>query len=323
MQNMKGMCMRLTLLRTQDLTPRPSRCRNARGALIFGLLLLTFFLAACDSAGPTLTPTRAISGPTLAASPTVQIFTSEELYGTSVAFGGPGQNNLTAAPLPSRGGLPPVMRATAVGDLPAQIEIFLADQTSVIGDLYSSGDALMRGPGLLLIGAEGALWGTMASQARAAGITVLVIPLRPVPEITDMNTLLTALSELPTVDPSRLGVVIQGWSTELLFPLCAQQPLCDFAVLIGPQDQGILLGGLINYQSRPLLVVAGENDAESMAAAVALNTTAPEGTSRLITRPVVDANLLVNDSALVTDIVAWVSTALGAVPNALPTLEHQ
>jgi|GEM_PF-807094 len=313
--------MSFTLLRAQYRL----QAHHQRGhtALCVGLLLLIVLLAACDSAAPTSTPGRIFSGPTLAASPTIAILTSEELYGTSVAFGGDGQNNSTAAPLPSRGGLPPIMRATAVGDLPAQIEIFLEDQTSVLGDLYSTGDALLRGPGLLLIGLENSIWGDMAAQARAAGISVLVITLRVTPAPTDLGSLLTALSELPTVDPSRLGVVVQGEVTDRIFAQCATQPLCDFAALIGPRNRDALVSTFTLYQPRPVLLVAGENDAASTTAAVALASAATQTTTRLITRASLAANSLQSDSALVAELVAWVSTALVAVPSVLPTIERQ
>lgn len=306
--------MRLTLPR---LSLRDSVSR------VPGLLLMITLLAACDAVAPTLTPTRLVSGPTLAASATVQILDSEQLYGTSVAFGGDGQNNSTAAPLPSRGGLPPIMRATAVGGLPARIEIFLTDETSVVGELYSTGDALLRGPGLLLLGSETTLWGTTGVQARASGITVLMIPLPQTPAPTDLNTLLTALSELPTVDPSRVGVVVQGPDTDLLFAECAALPLCDFAGLIGPHDRDLLINAFRTYSPRPLLLVVGENDAASTTAAVALVSAAPQATTRYITRRAVSDDLLQNDTALVTDLVGWISTALVAVPVALPTIERQ
>lgn len=301
------------------------RARSQSGymPLCVGLPLLIVLLAACDSAAPTSTPSRILSGPTLAASPTVAILTSEELYGTSVAFGGDGQNNSTSAPLPSRGGLPPIIRATAINDLPAQIEIFLEDQTSVLGDLYSTGDALLRGPGLLLIGTENSVWGDMANQARAAGISVLVITLRVTPAPTDLGSLLTALSELPTVDPSRLGVVVQGEITDRIFAQCATQPLCDFAALIGPRNRDALVSTFSLYQPRPLLLVAGENDAASTAAAVALASAAPQTTTRLITRVALDENVLQSDSALMTELVAWISTTLVAIPDVLPTIERQ
>ena len=292
-------------------------------ALCLGLLLLTVLLAACDASSLTSTPSRILSAPTLAASPTVHIFSSEELYGTSVAFGGDGQNNSTAAPLPSRGGLPPIMRATAAGDLPAQIEIFLADQTSVLGDLYSAGDALLRGPGLLLIGPENATWGDMAAQTRAAGVTVLVITLRVNPAPTDLSSLLTALSELPTVDPSRLGVVVQGAMTDMIFAQCAGQPLCDFAALIGPHDRDTLLRAFSAYQPRPIMLVSGQSDAASTTAAAALASTAPQATTRVISRASLGTNILQSDSALVTELVLWVSAALTATPIALPTIERQ
>lgn len=312
--------MRPSLLSTQTFLSQPQRPHRA--LFPFGLMILMILLAACDSVGPTLTPTRAISGPTLAPSATIQIFTSEELYGTSVAFGGDGQNNSTAAPLPSRGGLPPVMRATADGNLPAQIEIFFEDQTSVLGELYSTSDALIRGPGLLLLGTDDVLWGDMASRAREAGITVLVIPLRAAPAPSDLNVLLTALSELPTVDPSRLGVFAQGAITDMMFAQCAAEPLCDFAALIGPRSRDPLVMAFSAYQPRPMLVVAGENDAASTTAAVALASAGPQGSTRLITRTVLGPNTLQSDSALVGELVTWAAMVLAAVPEALPTIER-
>jgi len=300
----------------------PVRSFKKTRVILIGLVFLLALLTACDTVTPP-TPTQIMSGPTLEASPTTHILTSEQLYGTSVAFGGDGRNNATTAPIPSRGSLPPIIRATAVGAAAARIDIFLEDGTTVSGDLYTAADALVRGPALMLIGPEKAVWGDVPQQMRTAGLTVLVVPLRVTPAATDLRSLLTSISELPTVDPSHIGMIVQGSITDVMFTQCAHEGFCLFAALIGPQDRDTLLTALSAYQPRLLFLATGDDNSASTTAAIALVSAAPQATVHRIARPTLSDSALQSDSALVTDLVAWVSAMLVTAPEMLPTIERQ
>ena len=85
---------------------------------------MVLILVGCTPAGNVPTPyaTRTLSAPGIAASPTIDLQTSEELYGSESGYTGDlGQSDLTAASLPSRGRSSPRGRRPNV--LPLAVEL--------------------------------------------------------------------------------------------------------------------------------------------------------------------------------------------------------
>ncbi|MCU0512371.1 MAG: hypothetical protein MUE40_07350 [Anaerolineae bacterium] len=272
-----------------------------------GLLLAG---CAADVVAPTLRPTRAVSGPTLVASPTIHLQTSGELYGESEF--NPGQNDPTAAALPSRSGLPPLVVGTPAAAGPQRVQMVLPDGVLLGGQLYTRG--ISRVPGLLLLAPAEAAWGTLPQRLHDAGFTVLVVTPRQPALPADLDTVLLALSEIGTVDPSLIGVLAAGSSTDMAFTGCAANGLCDAVVLLSPAGRETLLTAMNAYRPRPVLVIAGQDDAAGYAAAVAL-ASAASGLSQLITYPAGSGTaLLAQHPELNDSITAWVGQVLVLQP---------
>lgn len=224
------------------------------------LIALALLVAACEVTNPataTPTATRALSGPTLAPSPTIAIQSVDELDADSSL----GQNDLTAASLPSGGALPPV----AVGTAPASggpqiVQIVMNDGVNVSGELYESGTG--RVPGILLIGAPPGAWGDFPARLQASGFTVLAVQMREPATTADFSALLVALSEVGTVDPGSIAVIGAETGADMALIGCAVDLLCDTAALLSPLAGDTLLNIIVDYNPRPLLLAADQQDAD-------------------------------------------------------------
>src|SRR5689334_14184391 len=97
------------------------------------LPLLLLFLSACLPAAPEATATRRFTAPTLAPSPTVNIRTSDEIYGDSIRDG---QNDPTAAALPRDSALPPLDTGNVSEGGALIVDLFLSDGTALSAYLY-------------------------------------------------------------------------------------------------------------------------------------------------------------------------------------------
>ncbi|MGB1288547.1 MAG: hypothetical protein ACPG7F_18575, partial [Aggregatilineales bacterium] len=169
------------------------------------ILTLLIILTGCDAlnqAAPTATPI--LSAATLAASPTVQIRNSDELYNNVIV----GQNEPTAAAMPSNGILPPEVVATKEAGGAKVVEILLEDGTRLVADLYEriemqaietgdfSGQQPVAFPGVLLLSTERLAWDLLPLQLFQSGMTVLVVEIRANPLPTDIQTLLIAFGDI-------------------------------------------------------------------------------------------------------------------------------
>ena len=122
--------------------------------ILFGLLI-TVLAAACDNVVPTVTPERALSGPTLEASPTVLPFLPSA---EPTMWVNQGQNDPTAAALPSGGDLPPLVIGTSdPGSAFQSIQVTSEDGTQLRGDLYPNLEG-QRVPGVLRLAPGRAAW---------------------------------------------------------------------------------------------------------------------------------------------------------------------
>src|SRR5690606_141344 len=184
---------------------------------------------------PTPFPTRQLTGPTSVPSP---VFRGElPTEGPTVVFG---QNDPTAAAMPSGGDLPPLPVGDAsAGGVQQSIAITGGDGRVLTGDLFSGG--VERVPGLVMIAPDSAEWLDLPLRLQAAGFTVLTLSTSQVISTGDLSAALQSLRDVATVDPGRMGVIgaLQGADMALLG--CSVELLCDVVAVISPTQQDPLL----------------------------------------------------------------------------------
>ena len=282
------------------------------------LIVLGFVLVGCDVLDvPTPTPTQPLSGPTLEASPTVQIFTSEELYPGNAEAG----FNPTTSSLPARAALPPLAIGTREPGGALTVEIVVADDVILLGDLYARGDlptvanadgseTLQRQPGILILASLRSEWGNFPAFLSSQGATVLVVEMRQPPVAADMDALLTSLSESGTVDPGRIGVIGAGTGADMALMGCAVTPICAATVLLSPQGRDTLANVVASYNPRPLFIAAATDDATSFAAAQAVALSASNARFEQFTTGR-GPTLLSLYPELPDQIVEWLLTSVG------------
>lgn len=237
--------------------------------IILGVVLL-LCLAACDPEIPTLEPTRTLTGPTIAPSADPFIFGPPTEYAGDYEL--TGQIEATAAALPAGGMLPPVPVGTANVQGAEPVQITVAEDLFLTGELYQTG--IERLPGLLLWGDDTpSAWGDLPHRLRDAGFIVLVVPMWDEAAPEDLSLLLETLTT-GLADPSYIGVIGTGRGADLALIGCADQPICDTVVMLSPLSQPALISALPRYNPRPLLQVVTEQDEESFIVAQAVNAAA-------------------------------------------------
>jgi hypothetical protein len=221
-------------------------------------LLLAFFITACDNLPVAITPSYVLSGPTL--EPSAEFFPAvQTAEPTEQQF--IGQNDPTAASLPSGGELPPM----PVGDVelgsPRQpVQVTAPDGTQMEGDLYmasSEGPA----PGVLMIAPDRSAWLDLPLRLQNIGFTVMAITLRPEASIGDVDTMLRALTQIESVDAGRMGVIGAEAGADLGLVACAQGSPCDVLVMLSPVQQTTVNNAILQYNPRPLFMSAGQEEA--------------------------------------------------------------
>lgn len=272
--------------------------------LLFLIILLT--LTACDlpsQNSATVTPTRALSAPTLVVSPSPVIRSSDELYDDNEVF--VGQSNPTIAALPVDGNLPPIQQNTD-GNV---VEVVLSDGNVLLGDLYQSGDT--RQPGILLVGSDRSAWGTLPLELQGAGYTVLVIEAGPIPQARHVETMMRTFINVGTVDPAKIGVIGEAQSADTVMLACAVDELCDVVALLSPLARDTLLNIIPSYGTRPLFIATSNQDAESYPTALALTQTAQGDTRFVEVNGGQGAGLIQFQPDLTNQLVAWFTTYIG------------
>lgn len=267
--------------------------RHSLAWTLRGLTTLAL-LTACtglDAPLPTFTP--AFSGPTIAPSP--QPFLGPPTEGPPLEGRAVGMSDPTAAAQPNQGALPPRLVNAPDGGQPAQtIEITAFDGAPLAGLLYQIGTE--RRPGVLLLGLPESDWGEFPAQLSAEGFTVLVIGLRAGGDERDVQAMIEALIS-GAADPAHIAVIGASRGADAALTGCALMPACDTVVLLSPLDQRAGLAALAQFNPRPVMLAASEEDADSFAVAQALNAAAAgdklfqplaqagHGTALLINRP--------------------------------------
>lgn len=277
--------------------------RTPHSVLLITLLLL---LSACAAPPATLTPTNALSGPTIEASPTI-----DPLPFPSPVPGENYFNNYfdpTAAGLPSGAQLPPELVTTPVpNQIFQEIELIASDDTPLFGDLYQQNQ---RVPGVLLLTRNRFDWGLLPEQLYAAGFTVLTMDIRSGAGLEDFEVMIQALAS-GIADPGRLVVIGGGEGADLALLGCATEGLCDAAALLSPRGGQTLVNVMANYNPRPLLVAASEEDTEAFTTIEGLQAAA---TGEVLFQPFQGAGsgavIVQNRTDMLGFLVGWVERVM-------------
>lgn len=278
-----------------------------RGAALGAALLLA--PAACDTLlpPPTPTPTMIMSGPTIEASPTLNL-----VQPTNVSFDAVvATNNATVAALAPDSVVPPVIIGTAAANSVGQpVAITAQDGTLLNGIFYQKSDGIRR-PAVLLLGADVNAWGDLPTRIFGANFTVLVMPLRQSTAQADFTVMLQALTS-GDADPARLAVIGALDGADVTLIGCASDKLCDTAVLLSPSSTPAMLQAMGAFSPRPILMVASQDDTISYPAVQALQ---PMNRGEVLVQPFASAgrgtDILFNRPDLIDLIVAWLQRQIG------------
>ncbi len=296
----------------------PTRIRNLRQILPAVLLIL----AACDALTPTvptLTPTRAISGPTREFTPTIDA--RPPTRDVEAVVGAPGQNSDDTANIPAESNAPPFSVTPLPGAAPppgnsSLVQITLEDGTVLLGALYEAPTnpaTLIPPPGVLLLAPDREGWGDLPGRLNDAGLTVLAVEPRAGSTSADISTMLQAFSALNSVDVGSIGVIGAEVGADLALIGCAVNVLCDTLALITPLNADLLLNLMVDYNPRALLIAAGEDDEPGDAAASALIQAAtPESGYQRFSGRARGTALVAAEPTLVSLLVEWMAIRLGA-----------
>lgn len=286
------------------------------------LILLVTILAACDSIGPqppTLTPTYAVSGPTLAPSPTVLNVLPTQRPENFVA---PGQTIPEAAAVPFGGQIRPLQLTPSAQEVErglVPVQITLADGAVVTADFYENlpieleqGLIQPRLPAVMLVGTPKDAWGLLPAQIRQAGYTVLVVDIGIAATGENLDLALLAFSEMTSVNAGLMAVIGLEEAADLTLIACATELLCDTVVLVSPRSSDTLSDTMVEFNPRPLMVVASQGDSEAFSTAQALRDAAIGNFSLQEFEGDAGGLALLQDyqSDLATIIIEWLSLTL-------------
>lgn len=234
----------------------PSKCSmtaaRLAGSAFVVLLLVGCQLPLLDRATPRPAATYA---PRIDPKPTVQIVSSDELYGEDIRA--IGETSPSFASFPAGAVLPPVPS----GDSARGVTVLLDASTSIGGELYLAEG--LRQPGLLLLGEDLGAWRTMPIRLSESGYTALVLQTNSATQARQVETMLQSLIAVPGVDAGSIMVIGAGRAAGLAFLACAVNSLCDALALLSPLSHDAMLNMLPSYGPRPLWLAAGKNDVEA------------------------------------------------------------
>lgn len=270
------------------------------GVRVAALLTLAL-LAGClpDPLPPTAVP------PTIAAFPTPQPTVLRNI----------GQNDATAASLPSGGALPPLPIALSASETGGQpVQVVSGDGTLLMGELYANADG-RRVPAVLLLAVDRAGWLDLPLRLQAAGYTVLAVDLRAgsaeatPPPLGDFTALMEALIEVSTVDPGLVAVVGGGVGADAALAGCASDLRCDALALFGVTPS-VSTVALLQYNPRPLFLSQGTDSPGFIAAGqIRANTRSPlryEEVASMADGP----ELIQRQPALIDALIGWLGSVL-------------
>lgn len=281
--------------------------RSLRYRLLSTAVLLA--LAACDTLlpPPTMTPTSVLSGPTIEASPTLNLVQATNISFDAVVA----TSNATVAALAPDSVVPPILIGTpSANSIGQPVSVTAQDGTQLTGTFYQKSDGVRR-PGVLILGADVNAWGDLPFRIYDADFTVLVMPLRSTNALADFTVMLQALTS-GDADPSRLAVIgaLDGADVTLLG--CAVDKLCDTAILISPSNSPAMLQAMGAFSPRTVLMVASQDDPISFPAVQALQ---PMNRGEVLVQPFASAgrgtDILAKRPDLIDLMVAWLQRQIG------------
>lgn len=265
-----------------------ARVSTSASGLIAGALLVALLAACALSAAGTPTDTPAPTLPLLQASPTTNPVAplAEGPIIHDTGFGEAGVSNPTQASLAAEGqpeqDLPTITPRPTEAELPMMISA--SDGLILRATYYSA--PVRPAPGVLLLhqrGADRISWEPLARKLQAAGYAVLAVDQRGHSETGgaedwalaqgDAIAALEMLASLPGIAPGQVIVIGASLGANVGLNACATLPGCAAAVLLSPglDYRGITTAGaMARLGTRPVLIVAGENDGNNPADSLTL-----------------------------------------------------
>lgn len=238
------------------------------------------------------------------------------------AYAGMGSNSLIAGSLPANSSLPPVV--LNVSDTGLQtVQVSLSTGELAIGYLYPPTEdenadpfAMLRSPGVLLLGEANTAWGILPDALRDLGYVVLILNVTEL-SIADFHNVFTSLQVTQSVDPGSMAVIGFGEQSDVALLGCAETLGCDALVLFAPSSDEALLFAMTEYSPRPVLIVASSSDPRQKAAAESLFSVAHIPVSELFLWGESDPERLINDFIWET-LSSWMMPILEAELNYTP-----
>jgi hypothetical protein len=224
--------------------------------------LSTIFLTACDDTSVTPTPEQTLSGPTVEPSPTFMPRQQEDEVPEEFI----GISDPTAAALAPLAALPPLgIEGMTDGDRQT-VEVTASDGALLVGEMYMS--MAVRQPGIVLLAPDRTAWGGFAAQLHNGGFTVLVLGMRELNRVEDLEAAIQSLSQ--SALPDKLGVIGAGQGADTALLGCAGEGLCKALVLLSPSDSPALIDAMGRYNPRPIFLAATQEDTPSFNGITAL-----------------------------------------------------
>ncbi len=274
------------------------------------VLVVPLLLAAGCAALPEPTPTRALSGPTLAPTDDVIPAPPSELPGNFIDTAG--ASDPTAAALPNDLDLPPLAITGAAGETQT-VQISLSGQT-VTADLYQN--VVVRSPGVILLSENREVWGQFPRQLEQNGYVVLAVDVPAGTSSTSINEIVGSFSDLAQgvdsrLDPAWIALVGEQSGADAALRGCAVDSRCDALVMLSPLsgEQASVLAQA--YGDRPLFVAASQDAPVSFTLA---QTYANRLQGETLFQPLAGAGngaqMLTNQPALATQLIEWIAQQL-------------
>jgi hypothetical protein len=228
-------------------------------------LFAAFILSACDIAfGPPPTETPTPAHAELAASPTFDIRPPTDLP-NDVPLGVDGMNNPTAAAVAAHSDLSSNMPTLDASRRPVLITLPLPSGVQLDGELWTGAASA---PAILLLGGTFESWGGYPATLRDSGYSVVTIQGDTGGDpAANLKAMFDVMALQPGIDPARMLAIGAGLGADAALIGCASDSRCLGAVLLSPQNAANLEAAMIDYNPRPVLLTASQEDSASLRAA--------------------------------------------------------
>jgi hypothetical protein len=235
-------------------------------------LFAAFILSACEVVfGPPPTETPTPDHIELAPSPTFNIQPPTDLP-NNVPLGREGMNNSSAAAVAAQSDLSPGLPTLDASLRPVLITLPLPSGVQLDGELWMGSSSA---PGVLLLGGTFESWSGFPAVLRDAGYSVVSIngDVDGDPAIT-IKAIFDIMAVQPGIDPARMLTIGAGIGADTALIGCASDSRCLGAVLLSPQNAADLEAAMLDYNPRPVLLTASQEDSASLRAAERVRQTA-------------------------------------------------